>query len=521
MSRVLVVGAGHNGLIAAIELAAHGLDVTVLEHGPRPGGASRSTEATLPSFVHDHCAAFLPMAAASPAIGELRLEDDGLEWIDPPTVLAHPFEDGRAIALHRDVGATLDSLARGAGGDGRDSRAAADGWRAATAKMLPLATPLVESVLAPLPPVGSAARLGAGLNRDLVEWTRRMLGSVEALGLELFDGDRRATAWLAGSAQHSGLPPTTTVSGAFGFLLQLLGHSHGWPLPRGGIGSLTDALVRRAEREGATIRCSAPVRSLLASRGRVTGALLESGEVVEADAVLTTVSAQVLGRLLPPGALPGRVHRRLQRWRSGTAPFKLDYALSAPVPWTAEEPRSAAVVHVAGALEELSAAAQEATRGELPRRPALVVGQQSLLDPTRAPAGAHTLYVYGHVPARVAASDEQVAERIEAQLERFAPGFSDVVLARAMRSPAQTERENPSLVDGDLGGGSYELDQQLVFRPDPRLCRYRAPLNGLYVGGASTHPGGAVHGMSGRGAARALLRDRRLRPWRTARLSLG
>ncbi|HST40203.1 MAG TPA: NAD(P)/FAD-dependent oxidoreductase, partial [Conexibacter sp.] len=329
------------------------------------------------------------------------------------------------------------------------------------------------------------------------------------------DGDRRATAWLAGSAQHSGLPPTTTVSGAFGFLLQLLGHSHGWPLPRGGMGELSAALVRRAEREGATIRCEAPVRSLLVCRSRVTGALLESGEQVEGGAIVSTVTARVLARLLPPGALPGRVHRRLQRWRSGTAPFKLDYALSAPVPWAAQEPRSAAVVHAAGALEELAAAAQEASRGELPRRPALVVGQQSLLDPTRAPAGAHTLYVYAHVPSQLDASDEQVAERIEAQLERFAPGFADVVLERAARSPAQTERENASLVDGDLGGGSYELDQQLLFRPDPRLCRYRAPLSGLYVAGASVHPGGAVHGMSGRGAARALLRDRRLRPWRT------
>ncbi|HST43449.1 MAG TPA: NAD(P)/FAD-dependent oxidoreductase, partial [Conexibacter sp.] len=227
MSRVLVIGAGHNGLVAAIELAAHGLDVTVLEHAPRPGGASTSTEATRPGFVHDHCAAFVPMAAASPAIGELGLEADGLEWIDPPVVLAHPFDDGRALALHRDVDATLESLARGGAADG----SAAAGWRAATRRMLPLATPLVESVLSPLPPVVAGARVGAGLNRDLVEWTRRLLGSVEALGLDLFDGDRRATAWLSGSAQHSGLPPSTTVSGAFGFLLQLLGHSHGWPFP--------------------------------------------------------------------------------------------------------------------------------------------------------------------------------------------------------------------------------------------------------------------------------------------------
>lgn len=503
MTRIAVIGAGHNGLVTAIHLAAHGLDVTVLDHAPHPGGASSSTEATLPGFVHDRCAAFVPMTAASPAMRELQLEREGVEWVDPPTVLAHPFEDGSAIALHRDVAATVDSLGP-----------AGAGWEATMRRMLPLATPLVESVLSPLPPVAPGLRLASALRGDLVEWTRRMLGSVEALGFDLFDGDRRATAWLSGSAQHSGLPPSTTVSGAFGFLLQLLGHSHGWPFPRGGMGELAAALVRRAEREGATIRCSATVVGVNVRRGRVTGVRLADGEQVPADAVVSTVSAAVLARLLPADALPGALQRRLERWRYGTGAFKLDYALAGPVPWAAPEPRGAAVVHVAGALDELTAAAQVAHRGQVPERPALVVGQQSLLDDSRAPAGKHTLYVYAHVPSRYEQRDEQVAELIERQLERFAPGFGSLVLARAMRSPEQAERENPSLVGGDIGGGSYELDQQLVFRPSPALARYRAPLCGLYVAGASTHPGGAVHGMSGRGAARALLQDRRLRPWR-------
>jgi phytoene dehydrogenase-like protein len=205
---------------------------------------------------------------------------------------------------------------------------------------------------------------------------------------------------------------------------------------------------------------------------------------------------------------------RLRAWRYGTAAFKADYALSAPAPWTAPEARRAAVVQVAGELDDLARAADESNRGEVPGRPALVVGQHSLFDDTRAPAGRHTLYVYGHVPSRPGLGDEAIAERIEAQLERFAPGFAGVVLARALRGPAETERRNPSLVGGDLAGGAYELDQLLVFRPAPSLMRYRAPLRGLYVAGASVHPGGAVHGMSGRGAARALLADRRLRPWR-------
>jgi phytoene dehydrogenase-like protein len=494
--RALVVGAGHNGLVAAIHLAAGGLDVTVLEHAPRPGGASTSSAATLPGFIHDHCAGFVPMTVASPAMRELELD---IDWVNPSTVLAHPFPDGTAIALHRDVAQTVDSL----GGAGA-------GWAAAMQRLLPHATPLVETVLGRLPPVIAPAKLALALRGDGLEWVRRLSGSVEALGLDVFDGDRRATAWLAGSAQHSGLPPTDAASGAFGLLLQLLGHSHGWPLPRGGMQRLTDALVQRARHDGAVIRCDASVDRVLVRRGRVAGARLSSGEELAAEAIVTTVSAGVLARLLPEGALPGRLHRRLRIWRYGTAPFKLDYALSGPVPWTATEPRAAGVVHVAGELEELIGAAQAARRGVVPDRPALVVGQQSLHDPTRVPPGRQSLYVYGHVPSRYGLDDEEVADRLEAQLERFAPGFRELVLMRAVRSPEQTERENPSLVGGDLAGGSYELDQQLIFRPSPQLSRYRSPLRGLYVAGASTHPGGAVHGMSGRGAARALLRDRRL-----------
>jgi phytoene dehydrogenase-like protein len=417
--------------------------------------------------------------------------------------MSHPFEDGTAIELARDVEATAASL--GASGAA---------WRDVMRQMLPLAQTLTEAILSPLPPVRPSMRLAAVLRRDGLEWGRRLLGSVEALGLDLFDGDRRATAWLSGSAQHSGLPPTTTGSGAFGFLLQILGHRHGWPFPRGGMQALADVLVRRAEREGARIACNAHVEQVLVRGGRVAGVRLDDGTEIAADAVVTTVSAGVLIRLLPDGALPARTARRLRRWRYGTGAFKVDYALSGPVPWTAEAPRRTGVVHVAGTLEELAVAADAGQRGEVPERPALVIGQHSLHDPTRAPAGQHTLYAYAHVPARYALEDEAVADRIDAQLERFAPGLSSLVLARTVRPPWRTEQENPSLVGGDLGGGSYELDQQLVFRPTPELCRYRSPLRGLYVAGASTHPGGAVHGMSGRGAARALLQDRRLRPWR-------
>ena len=372
----------------------------------------------------------------------------------------------------------------------------------------------METILGPLPPVKRPIALAASLRRDGLLLARRMTGSVEAFGLDVFDGAVRPTAWLAGSAQHSGLPPSTAGSGAFGFLLQLVAHSHGWPFPAGGQGRIADALLSIAAREGVIVRCEAHVAGVLVRRGRVAGVALADGEEIPARDVLTTISARPLAALLPDDALPHRVLRRLRIWRYGTAAFKLDYALRAPVPWAAPEPREAAVVHVGGELRDLAAAAEAGARGEVPGRPALVVGQHTLYDSSRAPDGNHTLYCYAHVPARYDCSDEEIAARVEAQLERFAPGFSDIVLARALRNPQRTEAENPSLVGGDLGGGSYELDQQLIFRPGPELCRYRTPLRGLYVAGASVHPGGSVHGMGGRSAARALLADRRLRPWR-------
>ncbi|MEA2305296.1 MAG: hypothetical protein QOH43_2576 [Solirubrobacteraceae bacterium] len=507
--RVLVIGSGHNGLVCAVHLAEAGLDVEVLEHAPRYGGASSSGEVTLPGFVHDHCAGFNPMTVVSPAIRELELERDGLEWVGGPDVMAHPFEDGTSIVLHRDVAQTAAGLDLVAPGAGR-------AWAQLVGQLAPHSERLARTILSPLPPVRDPALVAVSLRRDMVELARRMLASVEALGLDVFEGAERPTAWLSSSAMHSGLEPTSAGSGAFGLLLQLLGHTHGWPFPRGGMQALADALAGRVRRAGGRIRCDAHVDEVLVRGGRVAGVRLRGGEEVGASAVVTTVSAHPLLAMLPREALPERIVRRLERWRYGTGAFKLDYALDAPVPWTAPGARTSPVVQVAGELGDLAAAAQDGSRGVVPERPALVVGQHTLLDSTRAPEGQHTLYVYSHVPSRYAEDDDEVAGRIEAQLERFAPGWGAHVLGRQVRPPWRTEQENPSLVGGDLAGGTYELDQLLVFRPMPELVRYRTPLRGLYVAGASVHPGGAVQGMSGRAAAKALLADRRLRPWRSA-----
>ena len=273
-----------------------------------------------------------------------------------------------------------------------------------------------------------SVRLAAALRRDGLLLARRMAGSIQALGLDVFDGAQRPTAWLAGSAQHSGLPPSTAGSGAFGFLLQLLGHSHGWPFPAGGQGALTDALVAIAQREGVTLRCNAHVESIEVRAGRVAGVRLRAARLAARD-VLTTISARPLLAMLPDDALPHRLMRRLRIWRYGTAAFKIDYALRAPVPWTAAEPRAAAVVHVGGDLVALAGAAESGGRGEVPEQPALVIGQHTLYDSSRAPEGQHTLYCYAHVPARYDCPDEEIvgpdrgpAGALCARLRRHRPG---------------------------------------------------------------------------------------------------
>ena len=507
MTRAIVIGAGHNGLVCAAELARAGVDVVVVEQADKVGGGVGSAELTLPGFVHDTCAGFMPVARVSPAMLAQPLERYGVEWVNPPTVVAHPYEDGQAIALEQDLQATAASMNAVAAGSG-------DAWRALLTRVLPHGRAFAESVLSRFPPVRSGARMAAGLRRDLIDLTRRWLGSAEAFGDDLF-GAERPTAWLCGASMHSGLPPDAAGSGAFGFLLMMLGHLTGWPFPRGGAQRLADALAAHARDEGAEIRLGGRVERISVRRGHVAGVELAGGEPIDADAVVATVTASPLVAMLPDGALPERTFQRLRSFRYGVGVFKVDYALSEPVPWAAEAPRRSAVVHVAGELYDLSRAAQEAQRGDAPERPSMVIGQQSLFDDTRAPAGQHTLYSYTHTPPDIGVPPDEMVGRMEEQLERFAPGFGRCVVARHLRTPRELEQQNPSMVAGDLAGGSFEIDQQLVFRPAPELSRYRTPLRGLYVGSASVHPGGATHGVPGREAARSLLRDRSpLRFWR-------
>jgi phytoene dehydrogenase-like protein len=500
----VIVGSGPNGLAAAIRLAEAGRPVTVLEAADRPGGAVRTEELTLPGFRHDTFSSVYPAAVASPVFARMPLERHGLRWVHPSACSAHPLPDGGAIALYRDVDATAASL---------DSRRAGDGeaWRAFVAPLLDAFPAVRATMLGGFPPVAGPLRLiaRAGLPGTL-RFAALVPGSARWLGRRLFESSD-ARAWLYGAAGHGDAPPTAPGSAIAAVYLNLMGHAVGWPSPEGGAERLIDALVGYLRELGGTVRTSAPVERISSAGGRITGVRLAGGESLPADVVVASVMPRALVAMAGD-ALPGVYRRLLGRYRYGLATVKVDWALDGPIPWIAPEVRGAGTVHVAGGEDEMLATMKRAEDG-LPERPFLLLGQQSVADPTRAPAGKHTAWAYTHGPQQGVDWEDALdahVERIETQVERYAPGFRDRILARHVLGPAGLERRNPNLVGGDVGGGSYRLDQ-VVFRPLPSPSPYRTPLRGLYLGSAATFPGGAVHGVPGDAAARAALADGRRR----------
>ena len=462
-----VVGAGPNGLAAAIVLAQAGVSVEVLEAAETVGGGARSGELTLPGFVHDVCSAIHPLGMASPLFRTLPLAEHGLEWVEPPAALAHPFDDGTAVVLER----SPDAAVTGLGED--DSR-----WRRLFAPLARDAEPLLEDVLAPLHVPAHPlvlARFGA----------RAALPATALAGLS-FRG-AKARGVFAGLAAHSMLPLERPPSAAFGLMLGLLAHSVGWPFPQGGSQRLSDALASHLRSLGGEIETGRRVESL--------------GELAEAPLVLLDVTPRGL-LALAGNRLPARYRRRLERYRFGPGVFKLDWALDGPIPWGAEECTRAGTVHLGATLEEIAASEAAPWRGEVAERPYVLLAQQSLFDPTRAPTGRHTAWAYCHVPN---GSPVDMTERIENQVERFAPGFRERILARSALGPADLERHNENYVGGDINGGAATLSQ-LFTRPVARVSPYTTPLPGVFLCSASTPPGGGVHGMCGYHAARAALR---------------
>jgi phytoene dehydrogenase-like protein len=463
----VVVGAGPNGLASAITLARAGRSVLVLEGKETIGGGTRSAELTLPGFVHDVCSAIHPLGVASPFFRDLPLAGYGLEWVFPPAAVAHPFDDGSAAVLERSVDATGESLGRDAAAYRRLMGPLLDDWERLASDLL---GPL------PVPPRHPFAMARFGL---------RAVRSARGLAEGAFEGER-ARAMFAGLAAHSILPLERPVSAAFGLVLGTVAHAVGWPMARGGSQQIADALATHLRTLGGEI---------------VTGTCVASlDQLPPAGAILLDVTPrqllQIAGDRLPAG-----YRRALGRYRYGPGVFKLDWALDGPIPWKARACSRAGTVHLGGTLPEIAASERAVWRGELSERPYVIVVQQTLFDPTRAPEGKHTGWAYCHVPN---GSTIDMTQRIEAQLERFAPGFQDLILARSVMSPTALERHDPNYIGGDINGGVQDLGQ-LFTRPVARLNPYTTPVRGLYLCSSSTPPGGGVHGMCGYFAAQAAL----------------
>jgi phytoene dehydrogenase-like protein len=498
----IVVGSGPNGLAAAITLAEAGHAVTVLERARHLGGAIATEEVTLPGFRHDTFSSVFPASAASPVFARWPLERHGLRWIHPRYCYAHPLPDGRAAVLARDVDETAASLDSLRPGDG-------DAWRRFVRPYVERFDAWRETMLSGFPPLKGALKLfGAlGLN-GMLEWVRLLLMPADALAHELFRGDG-ARAWLFGAVMHGDVPPHAAGSAIAAAHLNVMGHAVGWPSPEGGAARLADALAGHLTALGGRTRTHAPAKRIATERGSVVGVELEDGERLPGRVVIADVTPHAL-LALAGDSLDGRYADALRRYRYGPSTLKLDWALSGPVPWTAPAAREAGTVHVGGTEREILDTLAS-SNGHLAERPLLLFGQQSIADPTRAPGGRHTAWAYthGHRGADWEPEIERHVERVEAQIERFAPGFRDLILARHVQSPMELQRRNPNLVHGDVGAGSYTLDQ-VIFRPLPSLTPYRTPVRGLFLGSAATFPGGAAHGVPGRAAARAALLEARV-----------
>jgi phytoene dehydrogenase-like protein len=463
----VVVGSGPNGLAAAITLAQAGRSVVVLEAADTIGGGTRSAALTLPGFVHDVCSAVLPLGVASPFIAGIPLADHGLRWLQPEIPLAHPLDGRPAAALYRDVSTTAEQFGAGT-----------RRYRTLLGPLVDRWEPIVESVLQPVLSMPShpvaLARFGF-----------RALPPATLIGRYL--GDESASALFAGCAAHAFLPLSHPLTASFGTLLLLSGHAAGWPVVSGGTQVLADAMAAHLRSLGGEIRTGTNVTSLTD---------VPAHRVVVFDTHPHGLAA------IAADELPDRYRHRLTRFKSGPAAWKVDYALAGPVPWRDEVCRRAGTVHVGGTTAEIAAAEADTARGRMPERPFLVVAQQSIVDSSRAPAGQHTLWAYAHVPNGY---DGDATDALERQIERFAPGFRDLVLARNVITPAGLEAYNPNYRGGDIAGGSHR-GTQLVFRPSVALRSYRTPNPAIWLCSASTPPGAGVHGMCGHNAARAILR---------------
>jgi phytoene dehydrogenase-like protein len=514
MADAVVVGAGHNGLVAANLLADAGWDVEVLEEQPEPGGAVRSDRGAHPDYVSDVCSAFYPLGVASPVMRALDLERHGLRWRHAPAVLAHPLPDGRAAVLEHDRDATAAGLEALGAGDG-------DAWLRLCALWDEMGEGVLRALLTPFPPIRAALPLAAAVRRaGGLRVARSLLAPVRTLGEQEFTGPG-GPLLLAGSALHTDMFPESAAGSVFGWLLAMTGQRHGWPVPEGGAGELAAALVRRLESRGGRLRCGVRVESVVVRDGRALGVRTAGGERVRAaKAVLADVAAPALyGGLVGWSDLPASLRADMRRFSWDHATFKVDWALSGPVPWASPGAARAGTVHLSPGMDALTRYSADLATGRVPADPFALLGQMTTADPARSPAGTESVWAYTHVPHRVkgdagpdgitGAWDERdrnaMADRVENAVERLAPGFRARILGRRVIAPPAFQEHDANLRNGALNGGTALLHQQFVFRPVPGLGRAETPVAGLYLASASAHPGGGVHGACGANAARAAL----------------
>lgn len=464
---VIVVGSGPNGLAAAIEMARSGFPVTIVEAAATVGGGTRTAELTLPGYLHDVCSAIHPLGAFSPFFNSLPLARHGLKWIYPPVSLAHPFDDGSAAALEKEIAGTVQTL------DFPDRQAYMQLMAPLKQVWGDLAADLLAPLHFPLHPI-LMARFGLYAVR-----------SAAGLARGVFSGER-ARALFAGLSAHSFLPLEKPATAAFGLILGVLGHITGWPVAAGGSGRISTALAAYFKTVGGKIITGAHVRTV----DRFPGGTL----------LLLDVTPRQLLRMAGP-RLSGDYRRELEKYRYGPGVFKMDWALSEPIPWRADACRRAGTVHVGGTMAEIAAGERDVWEGKHPEKPFVLLAQQSLFDPGRAPAGKHAGWAYCHVPN---GSVFDMSERIERQIERFAPGFRELIIARHVRDTAGFEAYNGNCIGGDINGGVQDL-RQMFFRPVAGANPYATSDKNIYLCSSSTPPGGGVHGMCGYHAARSAI----------------
>jgi len=516
----VVVGAGPNGLVAANHLLDKGWSVLVLEAQEDVGGAVASDSEVAPGFVHDTFSAFYPLAAASPAIRKMKLEDHGLHWVHAPAVVSHLPLEGPWATLHRDRDVTAAMFEEQHPGDGA-------AWLDTVEEWDRIGDQVVNALLSPFPPVRSGLAALARLPRvGGLDFVRTALSPAVELGRTRFGGESPRLL-LAGNAAHADIPLDAAGSGFMGLLLVMLGQSVGFPVPEGGAGNLAQALARRIRSLGGEIRCSSPVTRVLVDRGRATGVEVDGGERFTArEAVVADVVApHLFGGLVREEDLPAHTKKAMKHFQIDPSTVKVDWALSRPVPWRIPQPHAAGTVHIADDLEQMSEALSQVAAHAIPARPFMLTGQMTTADPTRSPAGTEAMWAYTHVPqhAKRDAGDgsvrgtwdrddvERFADRMQARMEEAAPGFESAIITRRVLGPRDMERRDANLLGGAINGGTSQLHQELIFRPIPGLGRAETQIKQLYLGSASAHPGGGVHGAPGMNAARAALAHARVR----------